>query len=618
MFRKQPFSLFGILLLIVFKSFSQEPELLLPVGHVMPVSDVCFSPDGRLVVTNGEKEKNVKIWETQTGKLIRTIDAHADRITSVSFSPDGKYLLTTGHDRSARIWDVQSGILYHTINYYFNNWIVKGFFSNDGKKILLISDDAMEYHDVFTKKLLRPLLDTTSVADHGLFGKSRYRFYSYDMSRDGRLTITANSDSSIKIWDNNTGNIIHKIKNESLSFRVCSFNPPGNKFLASSLLETSIWETNGAKLQRIRKADKGLIIFSLFHPAGETILTGMIDTITMDGSLELWDIKTGAVLRSFTQPGLKAVMAATFNRDGRLLLTMSIDGKTRLWETQTGKLLRTVATPDPALKKVMLEIDTDEILQYTKAAFSPDSKFIIAASLSNMATIQETATGKKTAELEGISSMIRIPGYSPDGKLLATAGNKGIVDLIANPQGYVTMWDMASGNVLYELKGHKGIITDIKFSADNTRIATASEDSTVRIWERYSGKLLKVITGHEKAVYKCYFADSSRYVVTQTFNGQIRLWDTETGSLVTSLQHEKATANNYGVYTSTPSATRKYFKTVFYDDYKTIITESATGKTIFSFVPGKDSIPFFVIDPSDKYFVYSKSKEIVIEDILSG
>ncbi|MBL7745248.1 MAG: caspase family protein [Chitinophagaceae bacterium] len=618
MLRGKPFVVFLLLLFITGENFAQQPELLLPVGHATPISGVCFSPDGRLVVTIGEEEKNVKIWETETGNLIKTIDAHAEKITSVSFSPDGKYLLTTGHDQTARVWDISSGTLYHSIYYRFSNWIEKGFFSSDGKKILLISDDAMELHDLLSKKLIRPLLDTVSFTVTQNLFRDRHRFYSYDMSPDGRFTITVNSDSSIKLWDNGSGKILTKVKDGRALFHQCNFSRNGEKFLAATRNGTTVWETEGVKLVRSRTDEKNSVWFSLFHPDGQKVLTISADPVSLRGKLELWDIKTGAAVQSYKLPGDSLVVSAVFNSDGKLLLTMSADGVTRLWETQTGKLLRSVSALPPFLKASLEQMSFKDFLEYMQAAFSDDSKFIIAANLNNVASVQATYTGKEVAKLEGISSMISMPRYSTDGKILATAGSTGIIRMGKRSEGYVAVWDMTSGNLLYELKGHTDAIADIKFSQDNRFIATASADSTARVWDLYSGKLVRVIAGHEKGVYKCYFADSSRYLITQTFAGMARIWDIENGDLVASVKHDSLTADRNGIYYITLSQNGKYFITVFYDDYKAVVTETATGKKLFSFDPVKDSVFSLRIDPSEKYLMFRKGNSVHITDIRTG
>src|SRR5436190_23307712 len=61
-------------------------------GHTEIVYAVAFSPDGKYVVT-GSFDKSLKLWDTATGKEIKTFAGpagHQNLILSVAFSPDGQ------------------------------------------------------------------------------------------------------------------------------------------------------------------------------------------------------------------------------------------------------------------------------------------------------------------------------------------------------------------------------------------------------------------------------------------------------------------------------------------------------------------------------------------------
>lgn len=59
-------------------------------------------------MVSGSKDTTIKFWNTQTGKLLRTLTGHTGRIESLGFSPDGKTLVTGGGggDSSVRLWDI--------------------------------------------------------------------------------------------------------------------------------------------------------------------------------------------------------------------------------------------------------------------------------------------------------------------------------------------------------------------------------------------------------------------------------------------------------------------------------------------------------------------------------
>lgn len=84
------------------------------------------------------KVAQIKIFETATGAKLKTIDAHKDIIYTVAFSPDGALLLSTSQDRSAKIWNAQSGTLIHILE-QGEKPIDAGGFSRHGKLVLTAS-----------------------------------------------------------------------------------------------------------------------------------------------------------------------------------------------------------------------------------------------------------------------------------------------------------------------------------------------------------------------------------------------------------------------------------------------------------------------------------------------
>jgi WD40 repeat protein len=72
-------------------------------GHLVDVSSVVFSPDGRRLVSAGEM---VKVWDVASGQELRTLKG-LTRINSVAFSPDGMWLAAGGGDGTVKLCDAR-------------------------------------------------------------------------------------------------------------------------------------------------------------------------------------------------------------------------------------------------------------------------------------------------------------------------------------------------------------------------------------------------------------------------------------------------------------------------------------------------------------------------------
>lgn len=72
------------------------------------VQSLAFSPDGRLLATGSSYENGlVRIWDVQTGELLRTLEGHLNGVSQVSFSPNSQFLASGSYDGTLRIWGIR-------------------------------------------------------------------------------------------------------------------------------------------------------------------------------------------------------------------------------------------------------------------------------------------------------------------------------------------------------------------------------------------------------------------------------------------------------------------------------------------------------------------------------
>jgi WD40 repeat protein len=113
--------------------------------------------------------------------------------------------------------------------------------------------------------------------------------------------------------------------------------------------------------------------------------------------------------------------------------------------------------------------------------------------------------------------------FSPDGALLATAGDDQIVRL----------WDPASGQLIGPLP-HPAQVSKVLFSEDGTRLATAADDGKIRLWDPASGEHVMSLP-HDDAYG---FSQDGARLVTTGADKTIRLWDTTSGQELSQHQRE--------------------------------------------------------------------------------
>ena len=112
------------------QTFGDDPGIVL---------SVAISPDGETIVS-GSEDNSLKIWNLETGELVRTIEGHSDWVWSVAISPDGETIVSGSYDKSLKIWNLKTGELVRTLEGH-SDWIWSVAISPDGETIVSGSAD---------------------------------------------------------------------------------------------------------------------------------------------------------------------------------------------------------------------------------------------------------------------------------------------------------------------------------------------------------------------------------------------------------------------------------------------------------------------------------------------
>ena len=497
-------------------------------GHTGGIGDLSFSPDGKRLVS-ASADRTARLWDLETGSN-QEIATYESAVTVAQFSPDGLRVITGSQGGAARVWsdiDTESEVRAHTAAIRVARW------SPSGERVLTGSADG-------TARIWEPAADGMLARE--VTAPIRHRddvaIDDAAWSSDGTRVVTAGGDPFARVWlmpdDDDVGGSPRPIAAIEHADRVthAQFSVDDRWIVTAG--NDRVVHISGPKGQPIATFEPGDVESVALSRDGTSMVTGC-----GDGTAQIWELKRSITnqQRELSSP----IHAIAVARDGRVAAGMH-DTRVWLWR------------PDASKQELRKHIGS-----VFAVAFSADGRELVTAGEDEEVYVWTAGAEAPRLSLRVGAAPVRAVAFAPDrstlvagdhagvlwiwsasGSLIAKAAGAAIDALAVDPHGTVIATATAQGVDLWSLGGERIFsfptmtpVRALAFDARGEHLAIAGTRDTV-IARFANNRLTPVLAleGPMGEVASVVFGGDGSLVFTGDSDGKVRVWDAAKGKLL--------------------------------------------------------------------------------------
>ncbi|CAO2824728.1 unnamed protein product [Amaranthus hypochondriacus] len=286
-------------------------------AHDGGCASILFEYNSSKLITGGQ-DHSIKMWDTSTGTLSRTLHGCLGSILDLTITHDNETIIAASSSNNLYVWDVNSDRIRHTLTGHTDKVCAVDVSKISNRHAVSAAyDRSIKFWD-----LQRGYCTNTF--------KFSSNCNAICFSMDGRTICSGHVDGNLRLWDIQSGKHLCEVAAHSLAVTSISLSRNGNTILTSgrdnvhNLFDMRTLEVFGSLRASENRVAPNLSR-SCISADDSYIAAG-----SADGSVHIWSIQKGNIISTLKEHG-SSVLCSAWSGLGKPLATSDKNGVICTW-----------------------------------------------------------------------------------------------------------------------------------------------------------------------------------------------------------------------------------------------------------------------------------------------